>query len=793
MKSLLHIFRHNRLAFSLNLLGMILAFTGCYVLLTQIVYVDYYNRGIKGCENIRRLYSQGVFSDDLWTYTFSRPFLDELKKCPQIESVGYSRLHQMQAELVKEGDVIVAPLFSANEDLLLTVNAEKVDGDLRCRYEGDAPGAVIPASLSEKYFGTLMSVGKQLKIKYFRSSLTVTGVYKDFPDNSSIDNAVYFNMGDENIHSVENWNYSAYIRTRADVDEQSLLKNIHTVFEEMEKARLSEPSEDDLQDLKESVSRIKISAMPITETFLNGHDSTVDKGNKFTLFIEKCAVWLLLIVVLSNYANFIMSLAPLRVRGINTRKVMGETNLRLRMQLVGEGIIISLVAFVLAMVAVYCIGLWEHIGEYVLGSIRLTDHVGLVLLMAVISILIGIAASVFSARYITSFQPASVLKGHYGLSLHFKPVRQMLVGLQLMLSFVLIVFIVVMYSQNFYIRNSDYGYQKDALLFGSLNDIPYERHEALRNELEKIHGVESVAYSDFQFGLYDNTMQWVRGNSSDSMMMFHVIPVDWKILPTLGIDIIEGRDFQPSDGDVFIVNEAMKKQYPHIEVDKPLRDGDLPVVGICKNFRAFSTRRDNYSTAIAFIIFGKQYEDWGAPDNSIYIRIAANTDKVAVRKSVNQVLSAFYVEGPVPEMKFLDERMEEAYRDELRFQTQMETSCMLIFAITLIGVFCLTMFETEYRRKEIAIRKVMGSTVGQVLSLFVRRYSRPLVISFVLAAPVSYYISEQWLKNFAEHTPIHWWIFPLSFLLISAIVLATVVVQSWRVATMNPIESIKTE
>ena len=144
-------------------------------------------------------------------------------------------------------------------------------------------------------------------------------------------------------------------------------------------------------------------------------------------------------------------------------------------------------------------------------------------------------------------------------------------------------------------------------------------------------------------------------------------------------------------------------------------------------------------------------------------------------------------------MKFLDDILEQTYKDEMRFMTQIEVSTLLAFLITIIGVFCLTMFETEYRRKEIAIRKVMGSSVEEVLSLFTQRYALPLILSFLIAAPIGYYISEQWLQNFAEHTPIYWWLFPVAFLIVSTVVLLTVIVQCWRVATMNPVESIKTE
>ena len=510
------------------------------------------------------------------------------------------------------------------------------------------------------------------------------------------------------------------------------------------------------------------------------------------LFIQKFAVLLLLLVLLINFANFTMAQAPTRLRSVNTRKVMGESNGRLRLRLVGESIVVSLVAWGLAMGMVYLIGRWGEIDNYILGSIQLQENGWIVLAMGGISMLVGVLASIYSAYYITSFQPALVLKGNLGLSPQGKSLRQLLVGLQLVLSFTLVLFISTIYCQNNYIRSSDYGYQKDALLFGDLNDIPSSQKEALRSELEKMHGVESVSYARVQLGLSDNWMEWGRWNG-EYQHNYSVFPADWKILRTLGIDIVEGRDFKESDSDVCIVNEALMRKYPDVEVDKILDESELPVVGVCKNFRAFSTRIDNSTKPIIFVIYGEKYANWGGSGRNIYIRMAPNTNKMELRKRINQLLVSFTGDGVIPELKFQDECLEQIYHEELRFMKQMQASTLLTFLITLIGVFCLTMFETEYRRKEIAIRKVMGSSVGEVLMLFILRYTGPLLFSFILATPLSYYLSEQWLQNFAEHTPIYGWVFPLVFVLVSAIVLIIVVVQSWRVATTNPIESLKTE
>lgn len=795
MKSLLYILRRYKLASSLNLLGLVVAFAATYVLLTQIRYIDTYNQGIKGHEQIHRLYVRGLFYDE-WNTTFMRPYLEKLKTCPQVESVGYLRYYG-DMELDKEGSLMTTSVSLCSNDLLTTMNTELVDGTLP--HESDAFGAFIPASLSEKYFGTAMSAGKEMKLGDGRR-FVIQAVYRDFPSNSVMSNVIYMPMGNENIDNTNNWNYKAFVRLRSDANVETFEGVMKKQLEVMltEKLKNIPPehaaeADEAKQRVNETIKRLQFMAMPLSETYLHGYDADTDTGDVTTLYILKLAVVLLILVALINFNNFNTALSPIRMRSINTRRVMGESTLSLRMGLVGEGIFVSLLAFALAMLVVYCLGLWPYVGQFTLASVRLQDNWLLVSGMALLSVGCGVLGTLYSARYVTSFQPALVLKGNFGLSARGRVLRQVLVAMQFVLAFTLVVFVGVMFAQHRYISTSDYGYDKDVLLFGDfMYDFQKDQKEALRSELEKVVGVESVAFSGLRLGMYDRCMEWTRGSDGQEYTS-KVVVVDWKMLRTCGIEIIEGRDFKETDKDVYIINETMKKRYPDIEMDKLLCRDDMPVIGVCRNFRIFTTRVDNNATPVAFVIFGDKYADWGDPAHTLYVRIAQNVDKAEVRKRINAVLASFVKKGNPPELKFLDERMEESYYDEMRFMKQIEASTLLLIAIAIIGVFCLTMFETEYRRKEIAIRKVMGSSVGEVLLLFTQRYALPLVISFALAAPLGYYLSLQWLQNFAEHTPIHWWIFVLAFVLVSTIVLLTVVVQSWRVATKNPIESIKTE
>lgn len=238
-----------------------------------------------------------------------------------------------------------------------------------------------------------------------------------------------------------------------------------------------------------------------------------------------------------------------------------------------------------------------------------------------------------------------------------------------------------------------------------------------------------------------------------------------------------------------------KRKCPDIiELGKPLDGGELPILGVCRNFRASTVRTDCNTEPLAFIIFGERNAGWGNQTRILYVRTAPHADRKTMRKEVSRTLETFYDgQATTPEVKCYDDILEQTYKDEMRFMAQTAVSTLLAFLITVIGVFCLTLFETEYRRKEIAIRRVMGSSVSEVLSLFAMRYAVPLIIAFLIAAPIGYGISRQWLQQFAAHAPIHWWIFPLAFGIVSTVVLLTVIVQCWRVATTNPVESIRTE
>ena len=306
-------------------------------------------------------------------------------------------------------------------------------------------------------------------------------------------------------------------------------------------------------------------------------------------------------------------------------------------------------------------------------------------------------------------------------------------------------------------------------------------------------GVADVAFSQFALGYSDQYMVWGR-NDKDHQIQSTVLPVDHHYLRTMGIEVIEGRDFNEHDGDCYIINEAARKKWDWVEMNQKLLAEDYPVIGVCKNVRFSSTRIDNNNAPLAFLIYGDDFisKGWNNTLGVMNVRVTAGTDKVEMRQKIKDICMKLGAQQE-PDVKFLDQHLEELYQEEFRFIRQVLVFSVICFIITLIGVFCMTMFETEYRRKEIGIRKVMGSSTKEILQMFCKHYALILFICFIIAAPLAWYIGRLWLQNFAERTAIHWWLFPLALLIVGLITMATVITQSWRAANDNPVNSIKTE
>ena len=788
-RNILYMARRFKTATVLNFIGLTVAFAACYLFLTQVIYSHSYNKGLTNYEQLYRVEVPGMADDREWQSNVSRYIAEQLAAMPQVETMalmtGYNN-----CTAKKDLTEFSFLWCRVNNDALATFAPRLLDGDITWK-DGDQKGLVIPASIAMQYFGSVQVAGRHMMWESGDSAI-VRGVFADFPENSSVRNCIYSNMRDENQGNINNYNYVCYLRLNAQIDTAQVNHSMReAMMEKWHQLFVENGMEERWEEEKGSMS-FTMRLQPITKTWYSGVNPELDKGNKTVDWILRLSCLLVIIIAAINFLNFVLAESPMRIKSVNTRRVLGSSLSSLRIGLIAETIIMSLMAFLMAMVICWLLSYWPFISELMVDSIALSKHVLLILVLALVAVLVGIVAGIYPAFYVTSFQPALVLKGAFGLSPQGRQLRTALLCLQFLITCIVVVYIGILYLQSHYIFNSDYGYSKDEILYANIWELN-DKQDALRSELMQQMGVIDVAFSQFALGFNDTYMNWGRSDK-DHKIQYTVLPVDCHYLRTMGIKVIEGRDFTEHDGDCYIINEAARKKWNWVEMDNKLLDDDLPVIGVCRNIRFGSTRKNNNDSPLAFIIVRDilKSEGWVPPLNIANVRVAAGTDKVQMRQKIKDICMKLGMQHE-PEVKFLDQHLEELYQEEFRFMRQVLVFSVICLIITLIGVFCLTMFETEYRRKEIGIRKVMGSSVGEILAMLCRRYVWLLLISFVVAAPLAWHFGNQWLQSFAERTPIYWWLFPLALLAVGIITLATVIVQSWRTANENPVNSIKSE
>lgn len=785
-------FRRYRIATLLNLFGLSVAVATFYLFMTQVIYNRTYNHNLNDYEHTYRLEIYGNLFGDNWGCSICRPFVTMLRDIPQVKSVVYYSPYVNQTDVKVNNRTITMPVVYMSKPGIEFFTGKLISGSSKSW--GTGATAIVNRSNAEKMFGTANAVGKTFEAINNNDGgmipVTVVGVSEDMPDNCTVPNGLYICDNESGLTDWSEWSYCIFLRLAEGTNPKKVERAIKLAF--MKANDISEKEFD-------KVVKMKFRITPVDDIYFSGI-GLQDKGNRSLVDVLTVASVFVLFIALLNLLNFSLSEVPMRMRGINTRRVMGASVGGLRLKMIMESVLFAFVGLVVGVLFVVAFQRSEACMKLVSGDISFSAHWLLVAVMAASALLVGALAAVVPAFYSTSFAPALVLKGSFGLSPRGRQLRLAIMAVQFCVAFVLAIYIGVMSSQSSYIFNCDYGFNKNEVFYAWLSDEAKAKRETIRTELKKLPFVENVGFAQKAIGSGDQYMGWGRGSGEHGMSL-QVLPCDYEYPQTMGLKILDGRNFNEADmkTGAYVLNKAAMQQYKWLAVGDSIGRqnewgpmANYLIVGVCNNFKLKSMRNDNSRVAVAFIIFGPDMEQWGDRCNQVFVRVAKGQDKVEAKRRITDVLNRLDTSQKY-EMNFLDNDLQQTYVDEFRFISQVKFFAIICIIITVIGVFSLTMFETEYRRKEIGIRKVMGSSVGSIVRLFAMRYTVPLVVSFVVAAPVGWWLSMQWLQSFAEHTPLHWWLFPLSFVGVSAVVIATVVAQSWRVATQNPVESIKTE
>ena len=609
--------------------------------------------------------------------------------------------------------------------------------------------------------------------------LTIGGVYKDFPGNTTVQNRIYVPMDQLDLlkSSWQMYANEIYVTLDDPLNKEEVLDHFNKTFD-FAKSQMG------------SAQEIALRLTPLKDVYYT-HDTTFDfnpKGHRETNYVLLGIAFLILFIAGINFTNLTTSLIPLRLKTINTHRVLGCSIYKLQAISLIESIVICLISYILALFIVNDLS-YTPIANWVDADIRLSQYKGLILLTALIAILTGCLAGLYPAIRSSSYAPALVLKGSFGLSPKGKKLRVALIGFQYTVSIALIIVTLFMGLQNHFMTSSEQlGFNKDQVAIVNLTPEIYAKHKPQYiQKLKDYPGIEDVAFSVYELSKEDDMIDLEYARHEDKDVFFKVFYASENFLSVMDIQVEEGRDFTREDLNKaqsdYIINPAAERDF-HLHPGD--RFNDRTVLGVSKDFRFNSCR-----IASSPFVFALN-NDIPNPKLVSYIRFNSKTNLQEAVAHVRETLKEIDPTFPF-EISFYNTILNNLYQKEQTLGKLISLFGIMAILISIVGVFGLVLFETQYRRKEIGIRKINGATTGQILLMFNKTYIRIVSVCFIISIPIAWMGTQQWLENFAYKTPLHLWVFIVAFLIILSVTIGTVTFRNWQAANENPVNSVKSE
>ena len=780
------IFRKTGVSTLINILGMSVAFAAAMILMVQVRWDTTYDANYEGHKQVFRLENNWM-DKGLFSTSFSRPMIEIAEAAsPNIEAVGTYWTMPHEATLKKDGEETVFSVPSARVDssMFSVFPFEWVEGSAREFTAGET--AVVSEEYAKTFFGDESALGKNFKAGN-GVEVQVVGVFKDMPKNSNMHYGVLVNLGDEFLDNTNEWSFLAFVKLK----DPSLAKETEAL---MENAVLEQYGNDfDADEADEFRRGFRISNVHDAHFERDVRANIASANKAITITLAAIAILLILIAII-NFINFAFAEIPFRIKNINTRKVLGEGRGSLIVRQLLHAGLIALIAFAIACLIMHVVA-GSSWASYVSDSLTLKNNIGILALMLGVALVSAVIAGLAPALYSTSQPAALVLKGSYGTSVKGKALRNILVGLQFVLSFLFILMALFVGVQTKYMMGKDMGFDEARVLQTWCGYPAGNQKDALRSHLLQNPSIEAVTFADSPV-VSDGKMGWSRTGDDGNQVFMEVLPVDDNFVQFFGLQIVEGRDFRESDNQnetgSIIPNETYMQMFPQFHVGSLMYGhvDNCEIVGVVKDFNFKSLQH----AMGPLVLYNWGKEGWRS-FGTMYVRTAPGADFKDVSDYIKDAICKFDPrrEPHMITVSHLDKWIEDMYQSEQSLGKLISIASFVALLIAIIGIIGLVFFETQFIRKEIAVRRVNGATVGSILQMINKKYLIMAGASFLIAAPVAYWLMTAWRKGFAYQAPVPVWIFLVALLTVAAITLAVVTLQSWRAANANPVDSLKNE
>jgi len=642
--------------------------------------------------------------------------------------------------------------------------------------------AVITEKTARLIFGTESPVGKDLLI-FGMLPVTVTGIIRDFPNNSSISAGILVNADNEQFKfnkwignsddlSTYRWPFQIYLQLRKNIKPNQLISKINGTI-------------DLFNPYLERAGFIRLKDIYL-------HDSTsgsgTKQGNVSLLKLLGGIALIILVLAIINYVNLTVAQQNKRNKDTGLKKTIGADRTTILTQYLSESIIVIFLAFILGIFLVWLLMPFYQTIFNTTTDIKILFHVPYVIILPGIILVIGIISGSWPAFILSRISPITILTGENILKGKNNFLRNSLTIFQFTISIILIFCVIIVQRQIKFVKHKNPGFNEELLLRLDLPNI-------LENDMQKA----KVLVSEFRKSPYTKSLSVTQSVPGEIRMFMSpnlengkenigvpCIMADSAFLETFGLKVIRGRNLEPGDYEkACMINETAYRSFgfENLENKKFNNYGGFDIIGVVNDFNFSSFHKTIGPVCIMFTSYSQP--------TAINIRFVSN----GVSQGMNFINDEWQkiLPGYPFKYKFYDEWFDSMYRSEEYFARTISLFAILAIVISCIGILGLAIFSSERRTKEIGIRKINGASITDILKMLNKDFILLVSVAYIIAVPVSWYAMQKWLLSFAYKTELSWWIFCLAGILAMGIALLTVSWQSWRAATRNPVESLRYE